>query len=264
MLYPSLYGTHYTASQCTTRDSLSTENQHASLAESSTHRENRRLPKHYWDVLPGPPAALPPTSPDLPAEFVNNVSVSHTVLPPSRHGTIAISPNKQLLRTTCNVFGLFRQYDATFFPQHDPDGNLTSDELLDSSSDASLTRPGDYYPYANESLFLLGEWYWNGGINKSQSSFQNLVKIVGHPNFRPEDVAGQNWQKINQQLIGDCGTAYPSNEDGYPGCVGGWTKMQIKIQVPFHKTMIHPGAKEFDAGIFHHKKLVSVIREKIT
>jgi hypothetical protein len=28
--------------------------------------------------------------------------------------------------------------------------------------------------------------------------------------------------------------------------------------------MIHPGAKEFDMGILHHRKLVSVIREKIT
>ena len=28
--------------------------------------------------------------------------------------------------------------------------------------------------------------------------------------------------------------------------------------------MLHPGAKEFDVGILHHRKLVSVIREKIT
>jgi hypothetical protein len=36
-------------------------------------------------------------------------------------------------------------------------GNLTSDELFDSPTDAPLTRPGNYYPYANKSLFLLGD-----------------------------------------------------------------------------------------------------------
>jgi hypothetical protein len=42
-----------------------------------------------------------------------------------------------------------------------------------------------------------------------------------------------------------------------------WVKTPIKIKVPFHKRSLHPGQKEFDVGTLHHRKLVSVIREKI-
>ena len=38
----------------------------------------------------------------------------------------------------------------------------------------------------------------------------------------------------------------------------------IKFKVPFHKCMLHPGEKVFDAGNLHHRKLVSVIRKKVT
>ena len=45
---------------------------------------------------------------------------------------------------------------------------------------------------------------------------------------------------------------------------GDWVKTPIKINVPFHKHMLHPGKKVFDTRNLHHRKLVSVIREKIT
>ena len=44
---------------------------------------------------------------------------------------------------------------------------------------------------------------------------------------------------------------------------GDWVKTPIKINVPFHKRMLHPGEKVFDTRNLHHCKLVSVIREKI-
>jgi len=53
-------------------------------------------------------------------------------------------------------------------------------------------------------------------------------------------------------------------EDERNGALGGWIKTPIKIKVPFHKQTLHPGQKEFDAGILHHRKLTSMIREKIT
>src|ERR1700733_5582078 len=101
------------------------------------------------------------------------------------------------------MFGLFQQYDGTQFPDHDPNGNLADNDFVDSSPDGFSTHIIDYYSYANESSFLLGEWYWNGGAKKSQLSFQNLIKIIGHPNFRPEDITGQNWHTIDAQLSGD-------------------------------------------------------------
>ena len=38
----------------------------------------------------------------------------------------------------------------------------------------------------------------------------------------------------------------------------------IKINVPFHKRMLNPGQKEFNAGILQHCQLMAVIREKLT
>jgi hypothetical protein len=123
------------------------------------------------------------------------------------------------------------------------------------------------YPYPNESSFLLGEWYWNGREKKSQSSFQQLIKIVGHPTFRPEDVAGNNWRLIDARLTGGDQQRHASyGEDDWEDeqCDEDWVKTPIKVKVPFQKRMLHPGQREFDAGVLHHRKLVSVLREKIT
>jgi hypothetical protein len=114
---------------------------------------------------------------------------------------------------------------------------------------------------------LIGEWYWNGGERKSQASFEQLIKIVGHPEFRPEDVAGNNWRLIDAQLSGECSEGSNKEDDWEDEQVNrseGWIKTPIKIMVPFHKRMENPGQKEFDSGILHHRKLMSVIRERIT
>jgi hypothetical protein len=140
---------------------------------------------------------------------------------------------------------------------------------MDTSSDLSASVPVDSYdPYPTRSSFLLGEWYWNDGAKKSQSSFKNLLKIVGDPDFRPQDVARANWSHINAQLGGDAlgdgddeGSEH-SWEDEHDG--EDWVKTPIKIMVPFHKRTLHPGQEEFCAGFLYHRKLVSVIREKIS
>ena len=161
------------------------------------------------------------------------------------------------------MFGLFRQYYATRFPDHDPEAKVTSDDLSMSSDPLYKI----YAPYPNQSSFLLGEWYWNDGEKKSQSGFQNLLKIVGHPDFRPKDVAGKNWRIIDSQLSQEPSKG-PSKEDEWEddddSRLAGWTKTPIKINVPFHKRTLQPGPKEFNAGFLHHRKLMSVITERIT
>ena len=236
-----------------------------SLAQRRGRREHRRLPKRYRDVLPEPAAALPPAFVPTGAQIGTVTSPPITAAPslPQALSTV-LSPVRKILKSTRNLFGLFREYHATNFPDHDPNENIVSDDLMDSSPD---THPVEtYYPYPNQSSFLLGEWFWNGGVQKSQSSFQNLLKIVGHPEFRPEDVAGLNWQSIDAQLSGDRRVDSLDDEGSWQDELvdGDWVKTPIKIKVPFHKRMLHPGEKVFDAGNLHHRKLVSVIREKIT
>jgi hypothetical protein len=81
---------------------------------------------------------------------------------------------------------------------------------------------------------LLGEWYWNGKLKKTLSGFQDLIKIVRHPSFQPEDILGTNWQLIDAQHRGDQ-LCHPSNDEGWEDSVedGDWVKTPIKIKVPF-------------------------------
>jgi hypothetical protein len=232
-----------------------------SLAERRHRRENRQLPKRYRDMLPEPRAALPPVPAQAMSECAPSTDPATAVALPSSQPLSKVYPVRMIMKSARDKFGLFRQYHASRFPDHDPNDNITQDDLLDTSSDTTFSHPaGSYYTYPTQSSFLLGEWYWNGGIKKSQSDFQNLLKIVGHPSFRPEEIAGVNWRLIDGQLSGEqsCEDAWEDAEDA-----GGWVKTPIKIKVPFQKKALHPGQKEFDAGILHHRKLVSVIKEKI-
>jgi Plavaka transposase len=232
-----------------------------SLAQRRGRREHRQLPKRYRDVLPEPPAALPLMSTQIGT--VTSPPISAVPALPQALSTI-LPPVRMILKSTSNVFGLFRQYHATSFPDHDPNENIVSDDLIDSSPDSHPVET--YHPYPNQSSFLLGRWYWNGGVQKSQSSFQHLLKIIGHPEFRPEDVAGLNWHSIDAQLSGDRPFDSLNGEGSWQDerADGDWVRTPITIKVPFHKRMLHPGEKVFDAGILHHRKLVSVIRERIT
>jgi hypothetical protein len=165
------------------------------------------------------------------------------------------------LKLPRNIFGLFQQDCTTRFSDHDPCKNIVSNDLTDDVPPTLSLNI--YFPYPNESSFLLGEWYWSGGGRKSQSSFQHLIKIVGHPNFQPEDVASSNFWLIDAHLTGGYWLNSEEDWEDEP-CDGDWVKTPIKIKVPFQKRMLHPGQKVFDAGILHHRKLVSVLREKIT
>jgi hypothetical protein len=246
--------------------SMNDEDLDQPLAERRGRRENRQLPKRYRDILPAPPAALPP-APHLvtvTSESAPTASAAATQASPSSEQTPNIySRVGKLLKSTRNKFGLFRQYHATRFPDHDPNENITRDDLMDTSP-GTFYPPDSYHPYPNQSSFLLGEWYWTGGLKKTQSGFRDLIKIVGHPNFQPEDISGTNWRHIDAQLGGDR-SCNPSNQEDWEDEEdnGDWVKTPIKIKVPFHKRSLHPGQKEFDAGTLHHRKLVSVVRGKI-
>ena len=242
-----------------------------SLAQRRSPREHCPLPKRHQDMLPEPPATLPAANATPAVRCLSQfyIEVPSPPVALSEYKPLSscrLSASSQVLRkilkSACNGFGLFRQYYATHFPDHDPAQNISSNDLINTSP-TILTNV--YHPYPNRTSFLLGEWYWNGGEKKSQLCFQRLLEIIGHPAFCPEDVASNNWRRINSQLSGEC-LEYANDEDSWVDEESDrdWIKTPIKISVPFHKRMIHPGQKDFDAGILHHRKLTSVIKEKIT
>jgi hypothetical protein len=119
--------------------------------------------------------------------------------------------------------------------------------------------PTSFRPYPNEASFRLGDWYWNGGVQKSQESFQQLLKIVGDENFDSGDIRAANWDKINEQLAGNNmdGAEWLNEKDA------GWRTDSVKISIPFHRFTDNPGCQDYIVTDFHHRPLVSVIREKL-
>jgi len=181
------------------------------VAERRTRRLNRWLPKHYRQIALKPPAPLPSLSsqPECP-EAGLAVSCSS-----AQQSSVQGLPIRRILKSLNNAFGLYWQLSSNP-PAH------------------------KYYPYPNQSSFLLEEWYWNDGEKKSQSSLQNLLKIVGHPDFHPEDIAGINWRDIDAQLSrehSEVSNVEDGWEDTQDSRSGSWIKMPIKINVPFHKRM---------------------------
>lgn len=178
-------------------------------------------------------------------------------------------------RTGINVFGLFRQYLSGVAPTHDPEQLLDLTDLseaefeLPAGLEACTTIQAPFHPYPNKNSFLLGEWYWNG-TQKSQENFQKLVGIVSSPDFRPADVRNVPWKQINTELA----TVSQSNTSGDPNLDGqrdewldengGWTTRPVTISVPFHQRSANPGAKEYHVGDLHYRRLVPLIRHKIS
>ena len=240
-----------------------------SLAACRPRRQNRQLPKRFRDILPEPlPVAIHlPSNPNPPA--------IPSPTPPIRSFTSRVG---QFFRTPRNVFGLFRQYCSDQPPSHDPEENIDLSDLSDfATGTAGTSQPHngetDFYPFPNKSSFLLGQWYWNDGVQKSQESFNTLLSIVGHQDFRSEDVRHTKWSKIDAFLAkNDFDGSGTRNEDGVIHDDGdaewtdhdeGWKKSPISISVPFHHRMKSSGVKEYHLGDLYHRPFVSVIRERL-
>ena len=118
-----------------------------------------------------------------------------------------------------------------------------------------------FFPFPNESSFCLGHWYWTRGVQNSLQSFKDLIGIVGHTDFNPDDIRQTKWDKINQ-ILGD--NVEEGQEGEWVDDDAGWKTTLVKIQVPFHKCMQSTGMHEYMAANLHHHSLVGVIKEHIT
>ena len=230
-----------------------------SLAERRPRRMIRRLPARYRDILPQPPPP-PMAAPGLPPLTSEQAPPS---APLSNSGLSSVLPRTlRFFTTLTNSFSLSRWYYGDRLPTHDPEDKTTLQQLTLTPATEDVTERRDsasFYPYPNRSSFLLGDWYWNGGIQKSQESFKELIKIVGAPGFRPEDVSGTHWNFINAQLR--AGADELGSEQFFEGA--SWTKTAVTIKVPFHKRTAKPGVYDYHVGDMYHRKLISVIREKL-
>ncbi|KAG1884432.1 hypothetical protein F4604DRAFT_1919636 [Suillus subluteus] len=228
-----------------------------SLAERCPRRLNCRLPARYRDVLPQPPP--PPMNESAPS--------------PAADPPLALSENTLLSRslsffhTLPNLFGLSHQYYGACLLTHDPEAVTTLEHLTLTHSESdqesqypSIPAPtmrGDcskgtdaFYPYPNKSSFLLGDWFWNGGLHKSQKSFRELLQIISDTEFQQEDVRATHWNLINDQLGSQ---ASEEDAEGWLPLEGaGWKKTAIKIKIPIHRRADNPGVHDYISADLHH------------
>lgn len=225
-------------------------------------KRSRQLPVRFRDELPQPPVPLSLLSSRASAEMpVDHLTRSSS---PSyiAHSATAGS-SRSNLTTLPNVFGLFRRHTVLTMDTYDPDENLS---LIDMSNIpvASPVDPGelDLYPFPNRSSFRLADWHWNGGVQKSLGSFNDLISIITDPEFKAEDIKTANWSLIHSELGTDDGEADWLDEDA------GWTHTSVTLSVPYQSRRgvlsgsgSAPG--NYTINDFYHRKLVSVIKERI-
>ena len=118
---------------------MSYEDLDQSLAGRRGHREHCRLPKRYRDIVPELPASLPPAPSQVMSSFgqMETAVPQVTVLSPPLEIPMHPSPFRKILKSMCNIFGLFQQSYATHFHNHDPDKNQMPDILTNVSPDIS-------------------------------------------------------------------------------------------------------------------------------
>lgn len=226
--------------------------------------------KKLRDILPQPVPALPPPGVDVVAPALPQPPTPSPSCPlvhqpgsTSNTPTTVHSRLRRILETARNSFGLFRRYHAEHLPSHDPEGELDVSALsniVDSRSghDPQHIVPS-FAPYPNKSSFLLGEWYWNRGSQKSQQDFKELLGIIGDDDFQPASIRQTQWDKVDQKLgLNDWDKEEWIDDDA------GWRTSSATISVPFHRLTGNPGVRDYTVINFHHRSLVSVIREKIS
>lgn len=239
------------------------DNSHLPLLERRQRRANAGIrPIRFRDEVPQSLSALPPPQYDTntisgPEHLASTVNGEGATVP-DNPVVISIGQRiRRILTTPRNAFGLFRQYLAEKIPSHDPEEHIDLKDLSNSSAQPKTTFQNEIHPYPNRNSFLLGDWYWNNGVQKSQSSFKELLEIVGDSTFRPQDISDTNWSRVNAELAADNLEEEWLDEDA------GWTKDTITIAAPFHRLTDNPGPQNYVAGDFHHRNIVSVIKEKL-
>lgn len=251
-------------------------------SRSIAERRPRRIhvpPKRYDDTLPEPNSGFIPLdieAPELPTEAP---PIQSTSAPPAGLRSRIEAGTRKMFKSPRNIFGLSREYFGYSIPEHDPEQFITTNDFVDQPELVSLPSlelgpsftvdfestpsTADFHPYPNQNSFLLGNWYWCGGVQKSQQSFSNLVDILKDPSFNTSDIRDTNWAKINTTLAGPH-KPLEELEAEWEDEESGWVKTPVSIGVPFSYRAKNPGPKNYTISGFYHRSLVSVIKEKLS
>ena len=191
----------------------------------------------------------------MPSPVMTDLAESHTHNPPNKPATLHTF-------TSFNAFGLFHRYEIRqMFLAHDPDEYVLLIDLSNIPTHTNVAQP-TFSPYPNRSSFLLGDWYWNGSVQKLQQSFNDLIKIITDSEFQIMDIQNVNWTQIDEELASDNAGEWLDDD-------AGWTRTPVSLSIPYQirrGILSDVGAcpQDYLVGDFHHRNLISIIQEKIS
>ncbi|KAJ3512195.1 hypothetical protein NMY22_g15405 [Coprinellus aureogranulatus] len=174
-------------------------------------------------------------------------------------------------KTQQNDFGLYKVFWTGESQPHDPD-LYVSDLDLDDGDDGDvppqlLVSLNKYYLFPNWSSYMLGDWYWDDRSGKSRESFQQLVNIISDPSFKPDDIRGTNWKKVNDLLASDELDTFPGQglqeDEGWADEDTFWRSVPLMVDVPFNKTSITPGEQRYQVDGFRYRPLIPIILARL-
>jgi hypothetical protein len=125
----------------------------------------------------------------------------------------------------------------------------------------SMEALNAFHPYPNKLSFLLGDWFWNRGIQKSQKNFKELLQIISDAEFQSKEICATRWNLINNQLGSSTDNVGVHDNASFKGA--GWKKTTINIKIPIHKCAEIPGVHDYLTTDLYYRPLVSVIQEKL-
>ncbi|KAF7964872.1 hypothetical protein HWV62_1965 [Athelia sp. TMB] len=253
------------------------EESESDLSRSIADRRRRRqvqVPLKFVDFVPQPLAdEIDPSSPPTPSPIPS--------LPASPAVRSAPTPvlEELFIDTAQNLYGLYRRFTGRRLPTHDPESGLKLSALTDAALTPSGTAPPpdseiqdvdtqhSLYPFDNENAFLIGEWLYSDNASISLKRFRQLLGIIGDSKFKPEDIRNTDWDKIHKILGSNTLESEESFLDEpaeWHDVDAGWRRKPVSIQVPFHRQTDDCGNHRFTVGDFYHRKLMDVIREKLS
>ena len=221
----------------------------------------KRLTWKLLQQLPAPPSPLP----EPLTAFGDIEPISEASLPASEVVWRAI-------RTTCNSFGLYREYPD--IPSHNPDNTLCLLNLADNSppidemsasvstplslqdpiSNSSSSNAASFFPFKNSTIFGMMSWMWTGSSMKSIGEMRKLVNFLKSDDFKKDDLAAFDIHSETTKF--DSYLERPASDNPQDG----WRESEVIIQVPDGKIHSKDNIPTFKVPGLHHRSLVDVIK----
>ena len=223
----------------------------------------KRLTWKLLQQLPTPPSPLP-----------EPLTTLEGIEPISETSLLNREVMWRAIKTTCNAFGLYREYPN--IPSHNPDDTLCLLHLVDNNlpinememsasvstplslqdpiSNSSSSNAASFFPFKNSTIFGMMSWMWTGSSMKSIGEMKKLVDFLKSDDFKKDDLDAFDIHSETTKF--DNYLERPASDNPQDG----WRESEVIIQVPDGKIHSKDSIPTFKVPGFHHRSLVDVIK----